>query len=65
VQLKMRKQKGILLMTAFFKAGRDLQINYVVGLALFFDLFPTCCRQPDLYPLCGGKAMARAGQEYR
>jgi len=36
--------------------GGDLQINYVAGLALFFDLFPTCCRQPDLYPFCGGKA---------
>jgi len=35
------KQKGILLMTAFFKAGGDLQIYYVAGLALFFDLFPT------------------------
>jgi len=49
------EQKDILLMTAFFKAGGDLQIYYVVGLALFFDLFPTCCRQPDLYPICGGK----------
>jgi hypothetical protein len=41
VQLKMRnsekEQKGILLMTGISMAGRDLQINYVVGLALFFD----------------------------
>ena len=69
MQLKMRnretEQKDILLMTGIFRAGGDLQIDFVVGLALFFDLFPTCCRQPDLYPLCGGKAMARAGQEYR
>jgi hypothetical protein len=36
-----KEQKGILLMTAIFRAGRDLQINYAAGLALFFDLFPT------------------------
>jgi hypothetical protein len=34
-------QNGILLMTSIFRAGRDLQINYVAGLAPFFDLFPT------------------------
>jgi len=31
-----KEQKGILLMTSIFRVGGDLQINYVVGLALLF-----------------------------
>jgi hypothetical protein len=51
------KQKAISVRRAIFKSEKRSADYYVAGLALFFDLFPTCCRQPDLYPLCGGKEM--------
>jgi hypothetical protein len=54
VQLKMRTQKSILLMTGIFKGGRRSADYYAAGLSLIFDLFPTCC-QPDLYLRAEGR----------